>query len=219
MEGLVAEIHKMCINPISIWSASERLVPDWIGSHSVLLVPSVDQLDLSMSTSCRNGSVEVTLPSQGSLDLRATIGQKFVLLRPDLIKVEFSPDEWSPEIVALLQPVSEVLYQPSVALTQVTIEREKVERSIAVKTPNGKRLFIDLHAHKGAEAVLVLVVRKDEAVEFSVSEACKACLVENDARRPECLVEEMKDLCGTQSRECKQDIEIARFYCAKSCWT
>lgn len=228
MMGIIAEIHKTCLDSRRVRTAGKRLVPDWIGSHSVLLVPSLDEVSSSVSSVCRNRSVEVVLPSRGTLDMRTTIGPKFVELRRDLVNVDKSSD-WEPEIVSILQPVQEYMYKanggdfqdPDSILT-ISIEQANLAKSIDVRSPNGKMMHIDIHSatEESGNSILVLILRKqgeDPSKNF-LSENCRECLVLNQVSREQCVLEERDGYCGSDAPECKQDIATARFYCDNLCF-
>ena len=229
LEALTAEIHKACIDAHLVWVAGRRLIPDWIGLRSVLMVESFPAVASSVGTICRSGSVEVVLPTERLMDVRATMGEKYVQLRPELVNVLQSPKEWDADIVTILQPATDFLYrankgayQDEKQVVEVTIDKERVAKSVAVTSPNGKKMSLDFYQHVGSEgdseSILVVVLRKGEAESaVPLSDDCKKCLKENDVVNEGCVAEERIGFCGSEAPECVREIATARYYCSKQC--
>jgi len=159
------------------------------------------------------------------MDIRSTMGEKYVQLRTELVKVVQSPKEWDAEIVTILQPATDFLYrankgeyQDEKHVVEISIDKERVAKSIPVTSPNGRKMSLDFYQQEG-ESLLVVILSKGEAelVAPVISDDCKKCLKENDVVNEGCVVEERIGFCGSLAPECLKEVATARYYCSKQC--
>ena len=219
---IVGLINEACMDRVKTEEAVLKyLNTDWFGSAWVVGPGS------TINAACQaDNSTTISMSSHWAFDLRVAAGDKFVELKKDMVDLSFARDGWTPEVVAIIEPVREFLHR--VHFDQL---KEKIHivvsphsvRTLSVVTDHGRNATLDFHPVVGREAAQIIIMSYKQpepvVVPPQLSGECTDCLMEKDlGKSAACLGVEIRNPCGlVVNKACDQELLLMRLQCGDAC--
>ena len=218
---LASKINEQCLNPLEVRDAVGKwLKTDFVGSAYV--VSEIFGIQPAEATAtCSGDETDIELWAYWSVDLRAVAGDKFVHLKDELTKVTA---DWDVHVASVLEPVSwfltRIATEPSQTIPiEVTISRQSLLHSVALKTDHGRDVNLEFYAAAGdVPHVVVAVQYPEEPPMAGPSEECQTCVAAVGFKDSHCLTKSIRNRCGVVTDlDCEEDLSKMRSKCESQC--